>query len=143
MLSFILPGLFNNYQLFTDWFNRPFEADSDSSDDDEDDDNPAQQTDCGGGDAGAAEEGAVAAGFGPAIASGRSKKKRKRVPKALKFTTKQPKAGVTLSSIISEEENALIVQSLHRVIKPFVLRRCIGDVRINLPPKVRMLEDAC
>ena len=41
-----------------------------------------------------------------------------------------------MTALLSDEERAAIVSSLHRVIKPFLLRRVKTDVAVDLPAKV-------
>ena len=59
-----------------------------------------------------------------------------------KHWRKKKKQAVTrgmaqdLSNMLSDVEKTAIVGSLHRVMKPFLLRRVKAEVMLNLPPKV-------
>ena len=77
------------------------------------------------------------------------KKKRKRKYKRKHFSVINITMGSNKSStggsgsgsmlmtaLLSDEERAAIVSSLHRVIKPFLLRRVKTDVAVDLPAKV-------
>ena len=45
----------------------------------------------------------------------------------------------TISDVLSEEERQLIVESLHKVLKPFLLRRMKTDVLKEVPQKVEKI----
>ncbi|KAK4787237.1 hypothetical protein SAY86_011070 [Trapa natans] len=76
LLNFLLPSIFNSSEDFSQWFNKPFESNGDSS----------------------AEE-----------------------------------------ALLSEEENLLIINRLHQVLRPFVLRRLKHKVENELPEKIERL----
>ncbi|KAJ8766374.1 hypothetical protein K2173_022433 [Erythroxylum novogranatense] len=76
LLNFLLPNIFNSSEDFSQWFNKPFESNGDSS----------------------AEE-----------------------------------------ALLSEEENLLIINRLHQVLRPFVLRRLKHKVENELPEKIERL----
>lgn len=170
LLSFILPGIFNDYQLFTEWFNRPFEVETSDEEEEENeeegDEGEAEEacgrqrqvanshTQCSQGSQGCETD--VSSGgrthpdgcardereyVGDAkIVNHKNvmttkKRKKRRQPKALrKMSAKGP--SVAPSSLLTEEETNIIVSSLHRVIRPFVLRRMKKDVLISIPSRV-------
>ncbi|KAI7726311.1 hypothetical protein M8C21_012286, partial [Ambrosia artemisiifolia] len=76
LLNFLLPNIFNSSEDFSQWFNKPFESNADSS----------------------LEE-----------------------------------------ALLSEEENLLIINRLHQVLRPFVLRRLKHKVENELPEKIERL----
>ncbi|XP_022973744.1 chromatin structure-remodeling complex protein SYD-like isoform X2 [Cucurbita maxima] len=76
LLNFLLPNIFNSSEDFSQWFNKPFQSNGDSS----------------------AEE-----------------------------------------ALLSEEENLLIINRLHQVLRPFVLRRLKHKVENELPEKIERL----
>jgi len=121
LLSFVLPAIFNDIQQYADWFNRPFEMEEE---DDEVEEGIASQA----GDADA-KKGAKTAG----------KSKRRSISGKGKNTAKSRKNGKTTTTVeaaLSAEERALIVTSIQRIIKPFLLRRLKADVISELPRKV-------
>ncbi|KAJ1258909.1 hypothetical protein BS78_10G112100 [Paspalum vaginatum] len=76
LLNFLLPNIFNSSEDFSQWFNKPFESNSDNSPDE---------------------------------------------------------------ALLSEEENLLIINRLHQVLRPFVLRRLKHKVENELPEKIERL----
>ncbi|XP_052198184.1 chromatin structure-remodeling complex protein SYD isoform X2 [Diospyros lotus] len=76
LLNFLLPNIFNSSEDFSQWFNKPFESNGDSSPDE---------------------------------------------------------------ALLSEEENLLIINRLHQVLRPFVLRRLKHKVENQLPEKIERL----
>ncbi|XP_039058330.1 chromatin structure-remodeling complex protein SYD-like [Hibiscus syriacus] len=76
LLNFLLPNIFNSSEDFSQWFNKPFESNGDSSADE---------------------------------------------------------------TLLSEEENLLIINRLHQVLRPFVLRRLKHKVENELPEKIERL----
>uniref|UniRef100_A0A0D3GEZ7 Chromatin structure-remodeling complex protein SYD n=1 Tax=Oryza barthii TaxID=65489 RepID=A0A0D3GEZ7_9ORYZ len=76
LLNFLLPNIFNSSEDFSQWFNKPFESNGDSS---------------------------------------------------------------TEEALLSEEENLLIINRLHQVLRPFVLRRLKHKVENELPEKIERL----
>ncbi|XP_017245995.2 chromatin structure-remodeling complex protein SYD isoform X2 [Daucus carota subsp. sativus] len=76
LLNFLLPNIFNSSEDFSQWFNKPFESNGDSSPDE---------------------------------------------------------------ALLSEEENLLIINRLHQVLRPFVLRRLKHKVENELPEKIERL----
>ncbi|KAL9247556.1 hypothetical protein vseg_020976 [Gypsophila vaccaria] len=76
LLNFLLPNIFNSSEDFSQWFNKPFEGNGDSSPDE---------------------------------------------------------------ALLSEEENLLIINRLHQVLRPFVLRRLKHKVENELPEKIERL----
>jgi SNF2 family DNA or RNA helicase len=116
LLSFILPGFFNDEQQFSDWFNRPFENDSDDNLSDSQilSDQDKQQ------------EPIKLSDYATNLKK-RKSHKRKRL--SVSFNR-------TITNIISDSEKALIISSLHRVLKPFILRRLKSDVARDLPDMV-------
>jgi SNF2 family DNA or RNA helicase len=76
LLNFLLPNIFNSSEDFSQWFNKPFQSNGESS----------------------AEE-----------------------------------------ALLSEEENLLIINRLHQVLRPFVLRRLKHKVENELPEKIERL----
>ncbi|KAL6966430.1 hypothetical protein U1Q18_032209 [Sarracenia purpurea var. burkii] len=76
LLNFLLPNIFNSSEDFSQWFNKPFESNGDSSADE---------------------------------------------------------------ALLSEEENLLIINRLHQVLRPFVLRRLKHKVENELPEKIERL----
>ncbi|KAG8094264.1 hypothetical protein GUJ93_ZPchr0012g20724 [Zizania palustris] len=76
LLNFLLPNIFNSSEDFSQWFNKPFESNGDSSTDE---------------------------------------------------------------ALLSEEENLLIINRLHQVLRPFVLRRLKHKVENELPEKIERL----
>jgi len=69
-----------------------------------------------------------AAAADTALGRGLSRKKRKQaVARGM---------SQALSHMLSDVEKTAIVRSLHRVMKPFLLRRVKAEVMLNLPPKV-------
>ena len=44
--------------------------------------------------------------------------------------------GFKINNTFNEDEKKIIISSLHRVIKPFILRRKKEDVAVDIPPKV-------
>ncbi|EEF45471.1 chromatin structure-remodeling complex protein SYD [Ricinus communis] len=76
LLNFLLPNIFNSSEDFSQWFNKPFESNADSSADE---------------------------------------------------------------ALLSEEENLLIINRLHQVLRPFVLRRLKHKVENELPEKIERL----
>ncbi|KAI9115171.1 hypothetical protein K1719_014184 [Acacia pycnantha] len=77
LLNFLLPNIFNSSEDFSQWFNKPFESNGDSSPDEK--------------------------------------------------------------ALLSEEENLLIINRLHQVLRPFVLRRLKHKVENQLPEKIERL----
>ncbi len=121
LLSFVLPGLFDDEQQFSAWFNRPFE-----SDDEEEEEEDAVEV-----------EGEQQL---QVLASGTNTKKDLKYHSSHK---KKPFSGSSVSSMslsaastLSDGEKAAIVSALHRVMKPFLLRRVKTDVAPDLPAKV-------
>jgi hypothetical protein len=165
LLSFILPNVFEDKeQQFSGWFNRPFESDFEDEIDgeaevDAEGEGVAQVREGGveqvdgeqqfqgvsnrnyrshmglintKGDTGAIYKTAV---------HRRVIKKRKLFSLAsVEPTNSQSKrgsgAGDNLTSTLSADEQLAIVSSLHRIIKPFLLRRVKEDVAKDLPIKV-------
>ncbi|XP_065631375.1 chromatin structure-remodeling complex protein SYD [Quercus suber] len=76
LLNFLLPNIFNSSDDFSQWFNKPFQSNGDSSPDE---------------------------------------------------------------ALLSEEENLLIINRLHQVLRPFVLRRLKHKVENQLPEKIERL----
>ncbi|KAJ0092543.1 hypothetical protein Patl1_25558 [Pistacia atlantica] len=76
LLNFLLPNIFNSSEDFSQWFNKPFQSNGDSSPDE---------------------------------------------------------------ALLSEEENLLIINRLHQVLRPFVLRRLKHKVENELPEKIERL----
>ncbi|KAG5236074.1 chromatin structure-remodeling complex protein [Salix suchowensis] len=76
LLNFLLPNIFSSSEDFSQWFNKPFESNGDSSADE---------------------------------------------------------------ALLSEEENLLIINRLHQVLRPFVLRRLKHKVENQLPEKIERL----
>ncbi|XP_044485654.1 chromatin structure-remodeling complex protein SYD-like isoform X2 [Mangifera indica] len=76
LLNFLLPNIFNSSEDFSQWFNKPFQSNGDSSPDE---------------------------------------------------------------ALLSEEENLLIINRLHQVLRPFVLRRLKHKVENQLPEKIERL----
>ncbi|EPS74664.1 hypothetical protein M569_00090, partial [Genlisea aurea] len=76
LLNFLLPNIFNSSDDFSQWFNKPFQSNGDSSPDE---------------------------------------------------------------ALLSEEENLLIINRLHQVLRPFVLRRLKHKVENELPEKIERL----
>ena len=134
LLSFILPKLFDDEQQFTDWFNRPFESD-DEDEEEESIEGPDRQS-----VAVSAEETALRM----------SSETKRNYEKRGKLKTSRPKAikqyyhiipsssssSSSSSSLLSASEQQAVVSALHRVIKPFLLRRLKTDVAPDLPQKV-------
>ena len=113
LLSFILPDIFSDIEQFVDWFNRPFEHDSDEE---------------GGGAA------VINKGNGKSKQEGGTSGKGKRGRKS--FSQVKLQARRSVQDSLSEQERSLIVTSLHRIMKPFILRRLKQDVMIEVPSKV-------
>ncbi|XP_044499967.1 chromatin structure-remodeling complex protein SYD-like isoform X2 [Mangifera indica] len=76
LLNFLLPNIFNSSEDFSQWFNKPFQSNGDTSPDE---------------------------------------------------------------ALLSEEENLLIINRLHQVLRPFVLRRLKHKVENQLPEKIERL----
>jgi len=60
---------------------------------------------------------------------------RKEVPKTCPF--------FSLKVDLNEEETILIIRRLHKVLRPFLLRRLKKEVEAQLPEKVRLLSNIC
>ena len=61
-------------------------------------------------------------------------KKKKR--KKLSYKSAKNVPNISTNNELSEQEKAVVVSSLHRVLKPFLLRRIKSDVILDLPQKV-------
>ena len=136
LLSFILPGLFNDEQQFSDWFNRPFESDSETEE-----------------QGGKNDEITVIENN-----DNNEENMEKLVQKLSHFATKDRKgktvgrkraskgdslrisSSSSFSSMLSDSEKHAIISSLHRVMKPFILRRIKSEVILELPSVVRMIS---
>jgi len=133
LLSFVLPAIFNDIQQYADWFNRPFQIEDDEEEEDED---GASQ----GGEGGQASQEANAdSNVKGDISSGKSSKSKRRSisgKKSTKARKSEKAAPTTIENALSAEERALIVTSIQRIIKPFLLRRLKADVISELPRKV-------
>ncbi len=111
LLSFILPEVFSDIQHFVDWFNRPFEQDSDNEHDD-------------------------VATSRQSKGRGKVKHQRKSFQGSKAALAVQMKVRSTMQDSLSNEERTLIVSSLHRIMKPFLLRRLKRDVMTEVPQKI-------
>jgi len=123
LLSFILPDIFNDMAQFAEWFNRPFEFD--------DDDTLALDDRVPGDDLGIVETGSSTIGASAAAAGGGGASSS-----SLKRKHSGRETVAQSGAILSAEERALIVTSLHRVLKPFLLRRLKADVVLDMPQKI-------
>jgi len=131
LLSFVLPAIFNDIQQYADWFNRPFQME----------DEEAEEEAQGGGEASSQlSHGADADGNVKVEKSSGKSSKSKRRSISGKNSAKGRKSGkpttTTIENALSTEERALIVTSIQRIIKPFLLRRLKVDVISELPRKV-------
>ena len=120
LLSFVLPEIFQDIQQYAEWFNKPFEMQAD-------DETAAPDTAA----AGSADEqsGVATKSKGRSkLAKGSNRRNSKLVPRG--------GASLSTSNALSVEERALIVTSIQRIIKPFLLRRLKRDVIAELPLKV-------
>ena len=107
LLSFVLPKIFSDIEQFVEWFNRPFAVDSDEEEEEED---------------GGKEDG--------------KGKKGRRVSRGKNFKRQKIRVSGTIQDSLSTEERHLIVSSLHRIMKPFLLRRLKADVVHEVPLKI-------
>ena len=134
LFSFILPTIFEEHDEFTDWFNKTFESDDDDdgSGGGGDDGDVGQEEHCTGSDeTGRSDDRSQdLSGCNAKMTTVRKKRKCRKL-----FRVKRSGAE-DLSSLLSSDELRSIVASLHRVIKPFLLRRVKADVMKDLPPKV-------
>lgn len=122
LFSFILPTIFEEHDEFTDWFNKTFESDDDGGDD---------------GDVENEEHGTIVDETNRSVdAKMTTVVPRKKKRKCRKLFRVKRSGAEDLSSLLSSDELRSIVASLHRVIKPFLLRRVKADVMKDLPPKV-------
>lgn len=112
LLSFILPGLFHSNSDFQQWFNRPFEGNSNAPSIEM---KVAKDASC----------------CSPATSSSGAEKK---VIYRLLVSNQ-----VENTSSLTSDQRLRIIQSLHRVLKPFFLRRVKSEVAIDLPPKVEKI----
>jgi ATP-dependent DNA helicase len=69
------------------------------------------------------------------VTGGRKRKSTSIAKRGYNSHKNKPNQGKVLDAL-SEEERLLIVSSLHRIMKPFILRRLKGDVIEELPKKI-------
>lgn len=137
LLSFILPGLFDANSDFQQWFNRPFEGDVLVSNGHESamiemkmDSNINNSTSHMMIPVTPASTSALTTmGSTPT-----SVNKKKKVVYRLLIND-----SVESSCTLSNEQRLSIIQALHRVLKPFFLRRVKSEVAIDLPSKVEKI----
>jgi SNF2 family DNA or RNA helicase len=60
-------------------------------------------------------------------------------PQVVSGKRKRKSISSTSTTILFDDERRLIISSLHRVLRPFLLRRVKADVAIDIPPKVERL----
>lgn len=144
LLSFILPGLFNDEQQFSDWFNRPFESDSDDDGDDNGDSTDHAHVPHGRTDENIREK-----------SQKPEESMEKLVEKISQYATRshsssgagknhkrgRPAASTSslsssFSQMLTDAEKSAVISSLHRVMKPFILRRLKSEVISELPDMV-------
>ena len=134
LFSFILPTIFEEHDEFTDWFNKTFESDDDddgSGGGGDDGDVEMEEHCTGGNETGRSDDRSQdLSGCNAKMTTVRKKRKCRKL-----FRVKRSGAE-DLSSLLTSDELRSIVASLHRVIKPFLLRRVKADVMKDLPPKV-------
>lgn len=139
LLSFILPGLFNDEQQFSDWFNRPFESDSDCDDGDSAKNVIAPH--------GSSNDNALPS-------QNNEESMEKLVEKISQYAKRSHKSSVgrnlkrgrpattstsmssSFSQMLTDSEKSAVISSLHRVMKPFILRRLKSEVIAELPDMV-------
>ena len=61
---------------------------------------------------------------------------KKKKKKKLSYKSAKNVPNISTNNELSEQEKAVVVSSLHRVLKPFLLRRIKSDVILDLPQKV-------
>ena len=71
--------------------------------------------------------------------TGVEQKKKKNNKKRQSTQNKHSMGPVSESNGLNEEERGAVVASLHRVLKPFLLRRIKTDVIADLPGKVQQI----
>jgi SNF2 family DNA or RNA helicase len=120
LLTFILPVFFNSEQQFSDWFNKPFESDDDD-DNDNDDNFNIESNDNKNNNLNS-------------NSNNNTKSNKKKMKKNKNFTVKP--TSTLISNLLNEHEKKTIISALHRVLKPFLLRRVVKDVVFDIPPKV-------
>ncbi|KAK3042449.1 hypothetical protein RJ639_000173, partial [Escallonia herrerae] len=111
LLNFLLPNIFNSSDDFSQWFNKPFEGNGDNS--------PDEVSFCS---------------FFPF----RHLNVSHSFPCNQDFRV-HPHYAYHGQALLSEEENLLIINRLHQVLRPFVLRRLKHKVENQLPEKIERL----
>lgn len=120
LLGFILPTVFQDINQLSDWFNQPFEFEDDDFDDDRLD-NEVENVDVDENDDNGSRD---------------SDKKPRRSK-----TRKRKSGSTTMSnnSSLTLAERQIIITSLHRILKPFLLRRLKSNVLIEIVPKIERI----
>lgn len=121
--------MFDNGQQFNDWFNKPFE-----SEDEDEGNNDQVPTDSFVSDS---TDASIIVNINTSVdrISDISTVKRRKRSKKYRSNI----ASGELSAMLSLQEKQVVITSLHRVLKPFLLRRVKLDVAKDLPPKVSFI----
>ena len=140
LLSFILPGLFNDEQQFSDWFNRPFESDTDDGEQEHKSSKYQDLSLQGAGDTEADMMRLVEAVSQYAV---RNPNVKRSITGKIKKRSRRsngniPSISASISNILTDGEKNVIISSLHRVMKPFILRRLKNEVIAELPQQVSL-----
>lgn len=137
LLSFILPDVFKDMIQFSDWFNRPFEfIESDSDNDNHSTSSSDIPLDKFDGEELQFEHKKSDTSI---VNKKQQTHRSKKSSKSRNILSKKNKKGDATSNGLSNEEKAVVVQSLQRILKPFLLRRVKSEVAIEVPPKIERI----
>lgn len=113
LLSFLRPKEFNSEQQFNEWFNKPFESKDDIEENSE-------------------ENGVNYKGKSFCFQS----PSKQSISSIASMNSLSQLSSLPSSSLLNDNEKITIITSLHRVIRPVILRRLKSEVAPDLPPKV-------